>query len=219
MPKPPEGSPSPCNETFAVLDDAARAAMVDEVSAHIERMFGALGVDVAACHNTRDSARRHARMLVCETLAGRYTAPPRLTDFDNALRYEDMIVTGPIEVRSTCAHHLMPIYGEAYVAVLPSADGRIIGLSKYDRVVEHFASRYQIQEELTRQIADYLVEHTTPAGVAVRISAVHMCKTHRGVRASRRSRMVTTVALGAMADRDRRAEFVAECAIRERGAE
>ena len=114
--------------------------------------------------------------------------PPRLTDFDNAQRYDQLIVVGPIEVRSLCAHHLMPIYGSAFIGVLPDPDGRIIGLSKYDRVVENFAARLQIQEELVKQIGNFLVEQTQPRGLAVRISAVHMCKTHRGVRAPRAGR-------------------------------
>src|SRR5690606_31665881 len=151
-------------------------------------------------HNTRDTPRRVSKMLVEELLRGRYTAPPRITEFENALSYDQLIVTGPIDVRSTCAHHLMPIYGSAYIGILPSAEGKIIGLSKYDRVVEYFASRLQIQEELVKQIGQYLADVTKPRGLAVRISAVHMCKTQRGVRASRRSRMVNTYFWGELAN-------------------
>ena len=122
-------------------------------------------------------------MYVNELLAGRFTAPPRLTEFDCVETSSDLMVTGPIEMRSTCAHHLMPIFGSAIIGVV-AADGRIIGLSKYDRVVHHFARRFQVQEELTRQIGDYLMERTAPRGLAVRVRAVHMCKTHRGVLAS-----------------------------------
>ncbi|MBM3522935.1 MAG: hypothetical protein FJX57_08265 [Alphaproteobacteria bacterium] len=112
------------------------------------------------------------------------------------------MVTGPIEVRSMCAHHLMPIYGHAVIGILPAPDGRIIGLSKYDRIVEHFAARFQIQEELVKQIGNFIVDATAPRGLAVRISAVHMCKTHRGVRASRRSRMVNTAYYGRFSDNE-----------------
>ena len=80
-------------------------------------------------------------MFVEETLRGRFTAPPKITEFENAERYDQLIVTGPIELRSTCAHHLMPIYGHAYIGVLPSVEGKIIGLSKYDRIVGHCAAR------------------------------------------------------------------------------
>ncbi|MFC5086579.1 GTP cyclohydrolase I, partial [Microvirga arabica] len=124
---------------------------------------------------------------------------------------------GPIELRSICAHHLMPIYGQAYIGILPAADGKIIGLSKYDRIVEYFASRFQIQEELVKQIGQYIMDMTAPRGLAVRISAVHMCKTQRGVRASHRSRMVNTYYWGELAsDTALKSEFVQECATLDR---
>ena len=111
-----------------------------------------------------------------------------------------------------CAHHLMPIYGHAVIGILPVADGKIIGLSKYDRIVEYFASRLQIQEELVKQVGQYIMETTKPRGLAVRISAVHMCKTQRGVRASHRSRMVNTYYWGEMAsDAVLKGEFLQEC--------
>jgi GTP cyclohydrolase I len=151
-------------------------------------------------------------MYVDEILRGRFTEPPALTDFDNAQAFDQLIVVGPIDVRSTCAHHLMPIYGEAFVGVLPGPDGRIIGLSKYDRIIDHFAGRLQLQEELVQQIGRYIMEQTQPKGVAVRVSAVHMCKTHRGVRASHRSRMVTNAYFGTIADDHRlKDEFLREC--------
>jgi GTP cyclohydrolase IA len=100
------------------------------------------------------------------------------------------------------------------------AGGKIIGLSKYDRIVEHFASRFQIQEELVKQIGNFIVEVTRPLGLAVRVSAVHMCKTHRGVRASHASRMVNTALYGAMQENPSlKAEFLQECASMERIAE
>ena len=102
-----------------------------------------------------------------------------------------------------CAHHLMPIYGHAYIGILPSASGKIIGLSKYDRIVDYFATRLQIQEELVKQIGDYVVDMTKPRGLAVRICAVHMCKTQRGVRASRRSGRQNTTATRSAAARKR----------------
>jgi GTP cyclohydrolase I len=158
-------------------------------------------------------------MYVEEILRGRYTGPPRITEFDNAHSYDQLIITGPIEVRSMCAHHLMPIYGQAYIGILPAADGKIIGLSKYDRIVEHFASRFQIQEELIKQIGQYIVDMTKPRGLAVRISAVHMCKTQRGVRSSRNSRMVNTCYWGEMsAASEHKSEFLQECISLERMA-
>jgi GTP cyclohydrolase I len=193
--------------------------MVDAATIKVAELLSVLQVDHEADHNTRDTPRRVAKMLVDELMSGRYTTPPQLTRFDNPSGVKHLIVTGPIEVRSTCAHHLLPIYGNAYIGVIPSASGGVIGLSKYDRVVEHFASRLQIQEELTHQIGAYLMEQTSPVGLAVRISAVHMCKTHRGVRSSHRSRMVTCEYFGSFGERpDIKAEFLNECMSLERAA-
>ena len=77
-------------------------------------------------------------MFVDEMMHGRFSDPPVITEFDNVEGFDQLIVTGPIDIRSTCAHHLMPIYGEAYIGVLPAATGKIIGLSKYDRIVDYF---------------------------------------------------------------------------------
>src|SRR4051812_40036421 len=134
------------------MDEAERATMMTLAVRKVEELFDVLRIDHRNDHNTRDTPMRVAKMFVEEMLRGRFTAPPRITEFDNAERYDQLIVTGPIELRSTCAHHLMPIYGHAYIGVLPSVDGKIIGLSKYDRIVGHFAARLQIQEELVKQI-------------------------------------------------------------------
>lgn len=208
-----------CNEALdEPLTEVERAAMITAAARKVEELFDILKIDHSNDHNTRDTPRRVSKMLVEELLRGRYTAPPRITEFENALSYDQLIVTGPIDVRSTCAHHLMPIYGSAYIGILPSAEGKIIGLSKYDRVVEYFASRLQIQEELVKQIGQYLADVTKPRGLAVRISAVHMCKTQRGVRASRRSRMVNTYFWGELANNvDLKNEFLQECIALDRG--
>jgi GTP cyclohydrolase I len=207
-----------CNEALdQPLTEAEREAMAAAATRKLEELFDILRVDHQNDHNTRETPRRVAKMFVEELLQGRFTAPPRITEFDNAQAYDQLIVTGPIELRSMCAHHLMPIYGAAYIGILPAADGRIIGLSKYDRIVEYFASRLQIQEELVKQIGQYVMDMTSPRGLAVRISAVHMCKTQRGVRASHRSRMVNTYYWGEMAsDAALKGEFVQECTTLDR---
>jgi GTP cyclohydrolase I len=207
-----------CNEALdEPMNEADRESMIAAAAQKVEELFDILQIDHKKDHNTRDTPRRVAKMYVEEILQGRYTAPPSITEFDNAQAYDQLIVTGPIEVRSMCAHHLMPIYGEATIGILPAADGKIIGLSKYDRIVEYFASRLQIQEELVKQIGQYIMDMTKPRGLAVRISAVHMCKTQRGVRSSRRGRMVNTYFWGEMADdRDLKNEFLQECISLER---
>ena len=205
--------PRLANESVnGALDAGERAAMIGAAALKLEELFDVLQVDHRNDHNTRDTPRRVAKMFVEEVMHGRYCEPPAITEFENAAGFDQLIVTGPIDVRSTCAHHLMPFYGHAFVGILPARDGKIIGLSKYDRVVHHFASRLQIQEELVKQIGAFLVEKTAPRGLAVRISAVHMCKTQRGVRASHRGKMVSTAYWGALADDPAlKAEFLQEC--------
>ena len=212
--------PRLANESVnGALDAGERAAMIGAAALKLEELFDVLQVDHRNDHNTRDTPRRVAKMFVEEIMHGRYNEPPEITEFENAAGFDQLIVTGPIDVRSTCAHHLMPFYGHAFVGILPARDGKIIGLSKYDRVVHHFASRLQIQEELVKQIGAFLVEKTAPRGLAVRISAVHMCKTQRGVRASHRGKMVSTAYWGALADDPAlKAEFLQECIGLERGA-
>ncbi len=207
-----------CNEpVYGLMNESERENMKQAAARKIEELFDVLFIDHRSDHNTRDTPQRVAKMFVEETMRGRYFSPPRITDFDNVEQYEQLIVTGPIELRSTCAHHMMPIYGHVIVGILPAADGKIIGLSKYDRIVEHFASRLQIQEELVKQIERYIVETTKPRGLVVRINAVHMCKTHRGVKSSRSGRMVNSSYYGQMADDPHlRAEFLQECMSLER---
>ncbi|HEX5325164.1 MAG TPA: GTP cyclohydrolase I [Acetobacteraceae bacterium] len=211
--------PGRANESVEhALSQAERAVMINSAETKLAELFDVLQIDHRNDHHTRDTPRRVARMFVEEIMQGRYNEPPALTDFDNVEAFDQLIVTGPIEIRSTCAHHLMPIYGDAYIGILPATDGRIIGLSKYDRVVHHFASRLQIQEELVKQIGQFIMERTMPRGVAVRITAVHMCKTHRGVRASHRSRMVTSAYYGAIATDDGlKQEFLQECLCLQQG--
>jgi GTP cyclohydrolase IA len=214
-------APRLCNEPVdGFLDKAEKAAMMAAAAKKLEELFDVLQIDHRNDHNTRDTPRRVAKMFVEEVLHGRYSEPPKITEFENVERYDQLIVTGPIEVRSMCAHHMMPIVGEAYIGILPSADGKIIGLSKYDRIVEYFASRLQIQEELVAQIANYVTEMTKPRGLAVRITAVHMCKTHRGVRASAQSRMVNSAFHGEMLrNQALKGEFLQECiSLERRGA-
>lgn len=208
-----------CNEAIdGFMDSAEQAVMMAAAAKKIEELFDVLHVDHRNDHNTRDTPKRVAKMFVEEIMSGRYNAPPPITEFENAEEYDQLIVTGPIALRSTCAHHLMPIYGEVFIGVLPSKTGKIIGLSKYDRIVSYFASRLQIQEELVKQIGNFIAEMTQPRGLAVRITAVHMCKTHRGVRAGHESRMVNSAYYGELLEPGLKREFLQECAILEQRA-
>jgi GTP cyclohydrolase I len=199
------------NESVGVLGPAEKAAMIDAAAGKLEELFDILQLDTKNDHNMQETPIRVARMLVEDLMWGRYSEPPSVTEFENVERYDQLLVTGPIEVRSTCAHHLMPIVGHAVIGVLPSPDGKIIGLSKYDRIVHYFSARLQIQEELVAQIGKYIMDVTKPRGLAVRISAAHLCRTHRGVRASLDSRMVNSAFYGEfLTDSTHRAAFLQE---------
>jgi len=125
------------------------------------------------------------------------------TMFD--LGHEEMVLVKDIEVYSTCEHHLVPFHGVAHVGYIPNADGRITGLSKLARLVDVFARRPQVQERLTSQIADALVENLAPRGVIVVVECEHLCMSMRGVRKPG-SRTVTSAVRGQMRDGATRAE-------------
>lgn len=132
--------------------------------------------------------------------------PFDLTTFPNDEGYDELVLARAIPVRSVCEHHLLPFVGTAHVGYLPGQ--RILGLSKLARVVEHFACRPQVQERLTKQVADWLCTHLAPKGVGVVIEAEHTCMTLRGVQATG-SRTLTSTLLGALrTDARSRSEFL-----------
>ncbi|MDA3629897.1 GTP cyclohydrolase I FolE [Saccharopolyspora sp. WRP15-2] len=133
--------------------------------------------------------------------------PFDLTTFPNEEGYDELVLARSIPVRSVCEHHLLPFVGTAHVGYLPG--DRILGLSKLARVVEHFACRPQVQERLTKQVADWLSEQLQPKGVGVVIEAEHTCMTLRGVQATG-SNTVTSTLLGTLRqDARSRQEFFA----------
>jgi GTP cyclohydrolase I len=181
-----------------VHDDSA----IDLAAA--ERAAGAfllaLGMDTST-ESLRDTPRRMARAYA-ELLQ---SSPFNLTTFPNDEGYDELVLARAIPVHSVCEHHLLPFTGVAHVGYLPGE--RILGLSKLARVVGHFGRRPQVQERLTKQIADWLTEHLQPRGVGVVIQAEHMCMTLRGVQAVG-STTVTSTMLGTLrADGRSRAEF------------
>lgn len=152
----------------------------------------------------RDTPARVARAYA-ETFAGLYSDPREVlaTTFDEG--HEEMVVVKDIAVYSTCEHHLVPFHGVAHVGYIPNADGRITGLSKIARLVDLYARRPQVQERLTSQVADALVEGLAPRGVLVVIECEHLCMSMRGVRKPG-SRTVTSAVRGQMRDVATRAE-------------
>lgn len=167
--------------------------LLEEVTEKMTEVLKSLVIDVDNDHNTQDTARRVAKMFINETFSGRYDKKPKITAFPNALEYDQVYVTGPITIRSVCAHHFQNIVGKAYVGIFPGE--KVIGLSKFNRLIDWIASRPQIQEEMTIQIAKAIEEETKALGVGVIIRAEHMCMTARGVK-EHSSDMTTSVMLG-----------------------
>jgi len=143
-----------------------------------------------------------------ELTAGYHVDPARLiNDAVFEVGYSEMVVVKDIPFYSLCEHHLLPFFGSAHVAYLPQ--GRVIGLSKIPRIVEMYARRLQVQERLTQQIADFLMEHLEPEGVGVVVEATHLCAAMRGVRKPG-TVMTTSAVLGLFRRNDKtRAEFFA----------
>lgn len=164
-----------------------------DVEVAIHNLLQALRIDTQNDHNTKETAKRVSKMFVHEVFKGRYYPMPRVTVFPNTQKYDQLYLTGPITVRSTCAHHFQNIVGKCWIGIYPGEN--IIGLSKFNRLVDWVASRPQIQEEMSIQIADLIEEQTKAAGVAIIIKAEHFCMTHRGVR-EHESDMTTSVMRG-----------------------
>jgi len=161
------------------IRDHEREELLEEVTGQVQSLLESLVIDTQADHNTKDTARRVAKMYLNEVFGGRYVEQPAITTFPNQ-DYDQIYVTGPISVRSTCAHHFQPFVGKCWIGVYPGDN--VIGLSKFNRLVEWYANRPSIQEELTVQIADAVENLTAAKGVAVLIKAEHMCMTMRGVK-------------------------------------
>ena len=156
--------------------------LVDEVGAKLQDVLDSLVIDTGADHNTRDTGRRVAKMFIHEVFVGRYTPMPPVTEFPNASALNELMVVGPITVRSACSHHLCPIIGKVWIGVMPNKDSNLIGLSKYARIAQWIMSRPQIQEEAVVQLADLLQEKVQPDGLAVLMQADHFCMQWRGVK-------------------------------------
>ena len=154
-----------------------------EVEARMEEVLRALVIDTEGDHNTQDTARRVASMYVNEVFAGRYRAAPSVTAFPNVAQLNELMIVGPVAVRSACSHHLCPIVGKVWIGVLPNARSDLIGLSKFARLCDWVMSRPQIQEEAVVMLADEIEHRIEPDGLAVVMEAEHACMHWRGARA------------------------------------
>ena len=192
----------------AFIEPGELEGLVDEVAQKMQAVLESLVIDTEGDHNTQNTSRRVAKMYVQEVFNGRYTGQPTLTKFPNVSRLNELMIIGPITVRSACSHHLCPIMGRIWIGVLPSKESALIGLSKYSRLTEWVMCRPQIQEEAVVELADMLEKKIKPVGVAIVMDADHFCMQWRGVK-DRDSKMVNSVMRGAfLKDANLRREFL-----------
>lgn len=193
----------------AYIEPGELDALQHEVASKIRDMLESLVIDTDSDHNTQDTARRVAKMYVQEVFRGRYVSEPPVTEFPNAERLNELMIVGPLTVRSACSHHFCPIIGRVWIGVMPNEHSNLIGLSKFARLAEWVMSRPQIQEEAVIQLADLLQDKMKPDGLAIIMEADHFCMHWRGVRDSE-SKMINSVMRGAfLKNPDLRRELLA----------
>ena len=182
--------------------------MLDEVAEKMKGVLSSLVIDTAHDHNTDQTARRVAKMYVNEVFRGRYVKAPAITEFPNVEHLNELMIVGPITVRSACSHHFCPVIGKIWIGVMPNEHTNVIGLSKYARLAEWIMGRPQIQEEAVVQLADLIQQKTQPDGLAIVMEASHYCMAWRGVK-DLDSKMINSVMRGAfLKDANLRREFL-----------
>lgn len=182
--------------------------LLDEVAGKMQTVLQSLVIDTDSDHNTQDTARRVAKMYLNEIFKGRYTAIPPVTEFPNVGHLNELMIVGPLTIRSACSHHLCPIMGKLWIGIMPNQYSNLIGLSKYARLAEWIMGRPQIQEEAVTQLADLLQDKVNPDGLAIVMEADHFCMQWRGVK-DNESKMINSVMRGSfLKDATLRREFL-----------
>jgi GTP cyclohydrolase I len=182
--------------------------LLEEVTMKMRGVLESLVIDIDNDHNTQDTARRVAKMYLNEVFRGRYHPAPPVTEFPNVTSLSELMIVGPITVRSACSHHFCPIMGRLWIGLMPNQHSNLIGLSKYARLAEWILSRPQIQEEAITQIAELLMDMVKPDGLAVVMEADHFCMHWRGVKDTG-SKMTNSVMRGSfLKDPALRREFL-----------
>lgn len=189
-----------------------RAGELEELKAEVrnklQEVLQALVIDTDSDHNTNETAKRVAKMYVEEVFRGRYQPMPAVTEFPNVERLNELMIVGPITVRSACSHHMCPIFGKVWIGILPNEHSNLIGLSKYARITDWVMSRPQIQEEAVTMLANELQDRVRPDGLAIVMEADHFCMHWRGVKDTD-SAMVNSVMRGSfLKDANLRREFL-----------
>ena len=192
----------------AFVEPGELEALLDEVEGKMKGVLESLVIDTESDHNTQDTARRVAKMYLTEVFRGRYLPAPSVTEFPNVERLNELMIVGPITVRSACSHHFCPIMGRLWIGLMPNEHSNLIGLSKYSRLAEWVMSRPQIQEEAITQMAELLMRKVSPDGLAVVMEADHFCMHWRGVKDSE-TKMINSVMRGVfLKDAALRREFL-----------
>ena len=189
-----------------ILTQEEKQKMIEDAAKHYGNYMDALKIDWRNDPNSSDTPMRVAKAFVNDLAEGCYNEGPKITAFDNLDEYDGMVFQGSITVNSFCSHHHLPFTGVAHTAYIPSKEGKIIGLSKLNRIVEFYSRRPQVQENLTMQIHDHINSVCEDnLGVAVMVSANHMCACVRGVRHN--ATMKTSKLSGAFKNAAPRQEF------------
>jgi GTP cyclohydrolase I len=192
----------------AFLEPGDLEALQAEVEEKMKGVLESLVIDTTSDHNTRETAKRVAKMYLTEVFHGRYSPVPPVTEFPNASSLNELMIVGPITVRSACSHHFCPIMGRLWIGLMPNEHSNLIGLSKYSRLAEWIMSRPQIQEEAITQMAELLIDKVRPDGLAVVMEADHFCMHWRGVR-DNETKMINSVMRGSfLKDHTLRREFL-----------
>jgi GTP cyclohydrolase I len=192
----------------AYIEPGEMEGLLAEVAEKFKGVLESLVIDTQNDHNTQDTARRVAKMYLNEVFRGRYAPAPPVTEFPNAAGLNELMIVGPVTVRSACSHHFCPIMGRLWIGIMPNQHSNLIGLSKYSRLAEWIMSRPQIQEEAISQMADLLIDMVSPDGLAVVMEADHFCMHWRGVKDTG-AKMVNSVMRGSfLKDAALRREFL-----------
>ncbi len=193
----------------AFIEPGELEKLLDEVEVKMQGVLDSMVIDTTSDHNTSDTARRVAKMYLNEVFKGRYVKQPLITEFPNAEHLNELMIVGPITVRSACSHHFCPVIGKVWIGVMPNEHTNVIGLSKYARLAEWIMGRPQIQEEAVVQLADLIMEKTQPDGLAIVMEASHFCMAWRGVK-DMDAKMINSVMRGVfLKDSALRREFLA----------
>ena len=193
----------------AFIEPGELEKLLDEVELKMQGVLDSLVIDTEQDHNPNNTARRVAKMYLNEVFKGRYIEAPPITEFPNAEHLNELMIVGPITVRSACSHHFCPVIGQVWIGVMPNEHTNVIGLSKYARLAEWIMGRPQIQEEAVVQLADLIQSKTQPDGLAIVMEASHYCMGWRGVK-DLDSKMINSVMRGVfLKDPNLRREFLA----------